>query len=68
MIEGYSLKLASGLAKELTGIIQNDYDDDKFLDKLNIFYNLYKLHKVSENEEDPWLEKPRILYSKYYFD
>ena len=68
LIEGYNLKLSAGLTKELTGIIQNDYDDDKFLDKLNIFYNLYKLHKVSENVEDPWLEKPRILYSKYYFE
>ena len=66
--KGFKLKLSDALSKELRDVIRNDYDDEEFIKKLSDLHTAFKLWKVAETEEDQWLQTPRILYSKYYFD
>ena len=66
--KGFKLKLSDALSKDLRDVIRNDYDDEEFIKKLSDLHTAFKLWKVAETEEDQWLQTPRILYSKYYFD
>ena len=66
--KGFKLKLSDALSKDLRDVIRNDYDDEEFIEKLSDLHTAFKLWKVAETEEDQWLQTPRILYSKYYFE
>ena len=66
--KGFKLKLNDALSKELRDIVRNDHSDEEFLEKLFDLYNAFRLWKNVQTEEDEWMQEPRILYSKYYFE
>ena len=66
--KGFKLKLNDALSKELRGIVRNDHGDEEFLEKLFDLYNAFRLWKNVQTEDDEWIQEPRILYSKYYFE
>ena len=68
MKKGFKLKLNDSLSKELRDIVRNDHSDEEFLEKLFDLYNAFRLWKNVQTEEDEWIQEPRILYSKYYFE
>ena len=66
--KGFKLKLNDALSKELRDIVRYDNSDEEFLEKLFDLYNAFRLWKNVQTEDDEWIQEPRILYSKYYFE